>query len=383
MRVEVKPKLLTWACKRGDQDVGMLMKKFPQLERWLSEDLQPTLKQLEKFAKATYTPIGYLFLDEPPIEDVPIPDLRTVSNQRIGRPSPNLLDTLYICQQRQEWYRDFARTMGEPPLDFVGSANIHDDIVDVASRIRESLGFDLNERAHAPSWVDALRHFISQADSAGIMVMCSGVAKGNTHRALDPEEFRGFSLSDPLAPLVFINGKDTKSAQMFTLAHELAHIWLGESGLSDIHAASTPSLEIEQWCNRVAAEVLVPLADMRTALRPGADLDDEVKRLARRFKVSTLVILRRIHDSGGLTREAFWKAYSAEHTRLMDLSEKRGSGGGDFYLTRAASVSKRFARAVIASTWEGRSSFTEAFSLLGCRKMSTFRDFGHKLGMSF
>jgi Zn-dependent peptidase ImmA (M78 family) len=185
-----------------------------------------------------------------------------------------------------------------------------------------------------------------------------------------------------LAPLVFINGKDTKSAQMFTLAHELAHIWLGESGLTDIHAASTPSLEIERWCNRVAAEVLVPLEVMRADLQREADLDDEVKRLARRFKVSTLVILRRIHDAGGLTREAFWEAYSAEHERLVFLSRNRSSGG-NFYLTRAASVSKRFARAVIVSTWEGRSSFTEAFSLLGCRKMSTFRDFGHKLGMSF
>jgi Zn-dependent peptidase ImmA (M78 family) len=382
MRVDVKPELLSWACERGGRDVGLFLDRFPQLERWLSMDANPTLKQLEKFSHATHTPIGYLFLDTPPVDTVPIPDLRTVGNERIGHPSTNLLDTLYLCQQRQEWYRDFARSMGESPLAFVGSASIRDDIVPTAARIRGTLGFDLDERAKMPSWEDALRHFISQADDIGIMVMCSGVAKGNTHRTLDPEEFRGFALSDPLAPLVFINGKDTKSAQMFTLAHELAHIWLGESGLTDTQAASTPVLEIEQWCNRIAAEMLVPIEVVQAELRPGADLDDEVKRLARRFKVSSLVILRRIHDAGGLSREAFWDAFEAEHARLVALVRNR-EPGGDYYRTQSAGVSKRFARAVIAGTWEGRCSFTEAFSLLGCKKMSTFRDFGHKLGMSF
>ena len=380
MQVQIKPALLTWACERGGRDAGAFAGKFPQLDRWLSEEKKPTLKQLEKFANATHTAIGYLFLDEPPVENVPIPDLRTIGNLRIGHPSPDLLDTLYLCQQRQEWYRDFARTLRQPALGFVGSATLSDDIVLTARKIRDILGFDLDARANMGTWTEALRRFIEQADDIGILVMCSGVVSNNNRRALDPEEFRGFSISDELAPLVFINGKDTKSAQMFTLAHELAHIWLGESGLTDVEPVSDPQNDIESWCNRVAAELLVPLSVLKNELSTRAGLADEVKRLTRRFKVSSLVILRRIYDAGGLTREQLGREYRRELAQLRDVP---AGTGGNFYLTQAARVSKRFARAVMVSTWEGQSSFTEAFRLLGCKKMATFREFGHNIGMTF
>jgi len=224
--------------------------------------------------------------------------------------------------------------------------------------------------------VDALRRFIEQADNLGVLVMVNGVVGSSNRRKLDPAEFRGFALCDPLAPLAFVNGADTKAGQMFTLAHELAHLWLGESALTDVEPRSKPTNTVEKWCNCVAAELLVPLAVFRLEYDSGATLRDALDRLARRFKVSTLVVLRRIHDAGGLTREQFWREYDAEVQRLRN---RPPPSGGDFYLTTAARVSKRFARAVVASTWEGRSSFTEAFHLLGCRKMSTFRELGQRL----
>jgi Zn-dependent peptidase ImmA (M78 family)/transcriptional regulator with XRE-family HTH domain len=377
-RVEVKPKLLRWARERAGFDLDALTRRFPQLADWERGAARPTLKQLEHFAKATHTPIGYLFLQEPPIERVPIPDFRTVGKEHIGRPSPDLLDTVYLCQQRQEWYRDFARSMGDEPLSFVGSFQVTGDVVQVAGSMRDALGLDVDERRRIPTWTDALRRLIEQADALGVLMMVSGVVGSNNQRKLDPQEFRGFALADELAPLVFINGTDTKAAQMFTLAHELAHIWLGQSAVSDAQASLVPEHEVERWCNRVAAELLVPLEALRAEYDPRADLRHETDRLARRFKVSTLVILRRIHDAGGLTRKQLWEAYEAEIQRLPTTPQ---GSGGDFYLTLGARVSKRFARALVVSTLEGRSSFTEAFRLLGFKKMATFRDLGRSLGV--
>ncbi len=377
-RVEIRPEMLRWACERAGFEVGELAHRIPQLPAWARGEKRPTLKQLESFARTTHTPIGYFFLAVPPVERVPIPDLRTFANERVDHPSPDLLDTIYVCQQRQEWYREFARSMGELPLPFVGSVRVVDDVLQTAAMIRQALAFDIEERRQMPTWTDALRHFIEQADALGVLVMVSGVVGSNNQRKLDPQEFRGFALAETLAPLVFINGADTKAAQMFTLAHELAHIWIGQSALSDSQASSAPSQEVERWCNQVAAELLVPLKAFRAEHDRRADLRAELDRLARRFKVSTLVILRRMHDARSLTGDAYWAAYKSELDWLRELP--KGSGG-NFYLTLGARASKRFARALVLSTLEGRSSFTEAFRLLGFKKMATFRELGHNLGM--
>ena len=377
-RVAIQPKMLQWACERAGCAIADLEHRFPRLSAWERQEAQPTLKQVEAFAKATYTPIGYLFLQEPPVENIPIPDFRTLAGEYAGRPSPDLLDTIYVCQQRQEWYRDYARSIGADSLAFARSMNIRDNIGVAAETIRNALGFDVDERRRMPTWTDALRHFIDQADEIGVMVMCNGVVHNNNHRHLDPEEFRGFAMADDLAPLIFVNGADTKSGQMFTLAHELVHIWLGESAVSDSQPSFVPDQTVERWCNQVAAELLVPLDLMRREYDRKAELQDEIGRLARRFKVSTLVILRRIHDAGGLTREEFWNAYDEELERLRAIP--RGSGG-NFYLTQAARVSKRFASALVASTLEGQTLYTDAFRMLGFSKHATFQELGRSLGV--
>lgn len=380
IRIDVKPELLLWACERADRHVDSLAQRqsFRKLPEWISGKTRPTFKQLEKLAKATHTPFGYFFLSRPPKESVPISDLRTMGNEHIGYPSPDLLETVYICQQRQEWYQNFARATGERPLPFVGSAKLQSSIVKVAGNIRQTLGFDMKERSGIPTWTEALRRFIAQVDSCGVLVMISGIVGSNTHRPLNPQEFRGFALSDPLAPLIFINGKDTKAAQMFTLAHELAHIWLGESALSDVKPVTMPSHPVEIWCNQVAAECLVPLTDLRKLYRSGAPFRDNLDQLARRFKVSTLVILRRLFDAGKLTRNELEKKYVRELERLLVMPKSRG---GDFWLTLPVRVSRRFARALVVNTLEGQTLHRDAFRLLGFSKHATFNELGHRLGV--
>ena len=376
-RVDVQPELLRWARERARLDVAVLVRRFPRYLEWERGTARPTLKELEAFARTSRAPVGYLFLSEAPIEEVPIRDFRTVGDSAMGRPSPEMLDTVYLCHQRQDWYREFARVEGERPRAFVGSASIASDIEATAGQMRRALGFDLDERHTLPTWSAALRRFAEQAEALGVLVMISGMVGNSTRRRLDPEEFRGFALADPLAPVVFVNGADTKAAQMFTLAHELAHLWLGESALSDDAVRPTPLHPVEAWCNRVAAELLVPGEVVRAAHDASADLFSETQRLARRFKVSTLVVLRRLRDAGSLGEAEFRVAYREEIGRL---NARRAASGGSFHPTLSVRVGHRFGHALVTSTLEGRTSFSESLRLLGIRKMSTFREFADTLG---
>ena len=368
-RVHVAGAVLRWARERANYSLDRLSGRFPKIELWERGESQPTLKQLEAFAKATSVPIGFLFLPRPPVETMPIPDFRTVANVPLIHPSPELFDIVYLCQRRQNWYRDFVQSVDESRLEFVGSARICDDIGEAAASMRVLLGFDLDHRAGLAGWKDALRHLIEQAEARGILIMVSGIIDGQIERRLDPLEFRCFALSDQWAPLVFVNGADTKAAQMFALAYAVAYLWLGKSGISDADARGVPNQESERWCSRVAAELLVPLDALRDELDPTASFQNELDRLSLHFRVSTLVILRRIYDVGRLSPEELRVAYDAEVTRLELMREERG---GNFYLSLGARVSRRFARALVVSTLEGYTGFTDAFRMLGLKTMASF-----------
>ena len=159
IRAPVNPELLRWARVRAGITQGDLAAKFRKLPEWEGGQTRPTLKQVEAFARAVHVPVGYLFLSEPPEEAMPIPDFRTFAGHAVTRPSPNLLDTIYACQERQIWYRDFARIAGEPEIGFVDSASVEASPETVAAQMRETLAFDLATRRGCPTWTDALRLF--------------------------------------------------------------------------------------------------------------------------------------------------------------------------------------------------------------------------------
>lgn len=372
--------VLRWAAERAWLSEAVLSKRFRKWPLWLAGEAQPTLRQLEDFARLTHTPIGYFFLPQPPELRLPVPDFRTLGDETLTEPSSALLDTLFLCQQRQDWFREYARMHGLPRLPFVGSVSMHQAPEAVAMSIRQALALSVEGRQQLRTWSEALRELIGKTEDAGILLMASSIVGSNSHRSLDVEEFRGFALSDEFAPLIFLNGSDSKAAQMFTLAHELAHIWLGASGISNTEASRVPEQHVERWCNRVAAELLMPMEELRQVYDSAASVQEEMQRLARLFKVSTLVALRRLFDAGFIDQETLWQQYRIELGRIRLLDQRR-SGGGDFYRTLGARTGKRFAQAVLSSTLEGQTLFRDAFRMLGMRKTSTFYEAARELGV--
>ena len=380
--VNVRPALLAWARLRSGIDYVKLVKQFPQLARWEAGESAPTIRQLENFASYTHTPVGYLFLDVPPAETLPVPDFRTRSDGEMEQASADLLETIYICQLRQQWFSDHAIREGYEQCSFVGSLTADLEPSAAAQTINETLQFTLESRRAYRTWSEAFSGLTAKAEAMGCLVMTSGIVGSNTHRKLDPDEFRGFSLVDSYAPLIFINGADTRAATIFTLIHELAHLWLGQSGVDNPMPSANDSA-IERWCNSVAAEILVPGESVDMQYRPEADVLEEIDRLARLYKVSSLVVLSRLHDRQHLTWDEYRTAWNEEKDRLIEQIALAGSSdGGNFYNTLPVRVSKRFARALVSSAMDGQTPYSEAVGLLGFKSMSTFDTLSRELGVS-
>lgn len=380
-RVEIAPAMLAWAAERSGKSRESLLKSFPMLSDWEAGTVQPTFNQLEEFARSTYTALGYFFLPDPPDIVLPIPDLRTVGSHGVVSPSSNLLDTIATCLDRQDWFRSYLIDQGEEPLSFVGSLSTQVPVLRAAEVIRKSLDFAEDARVVMGSWEEALRILVANAETLGILVMISGIVGSDTHRKLDPTEFRGFALADSYAPVVFINGADAKSAQIFTLVHEIVHIWLGTSALTNggtDRARSDQAAPLERWVNLVAAELLVPEASITRAYKPGADLVEESRRLSRLYKVSPAVTLRRLFEIKLIS----WEQYRGADEETETLAHNAKPSGGNFYNTAPLRASRRFTRAVVASTLEGRTLYRDAFRLLGFRSQKAFDGLSHELGLA-
>lgn len=362
-RIAVSHQVLRWAVHRSRRQPEDLNERFPDLPRWITGEKRPTLRQLETFARATFTPLGYFFLPEPPEEPLPIPYFRTADAEEPDQPSPELLETIQMMQQRQDWMREFLQDQGFEPLGYVGSAHLNQDSVHVARQMRNTLGLDGNWAALHSTWTDALRGLREAMDDVGVLVVVNGILGNNTHRKLDVTEFRGFVLVDRYAPLVFVNGADSKAAQMFTLAHELAHIFLGSSAIFDLRLMQPADDAVEQFCNQVAAEFLVPEDELRDFWPAVHNMPDPFQALARQFKVSEIVVARRALDLGLIQRQAFFEFYQAYMQRDRDTASTQQ--GGDFYRNQNLRVGKRFASTVIRAAREGKILYTEAYKLTG------------------
>lgn len=378
MQVAVNAQVPEWALDRSRRRES-LERKFPKLSGWRDGDALPTFRQLQDFAKAAAVPFGYLLLQKPPVEQLPIANFRTVSGETGSGFSPELIDTIQAMQRRQVWMREYLIAEGHDRLPFVGSRRIDTEPAEIARNIRAVLGIDESWAANQPNRGEALRALIGKVENAGILVMSNGIVENNTHRKLDPQEFRGFVLVDDYAPLVILNGVDGKAARMFTLAHELAHIWIGVSAAFDLRDLQPADNDNERACNLIAAEFLVPSTVLAEFWPQVRGRDNPFQLLAKRFKVSEIVAARRLLDMGFIARAEFMKFYRAWQDREERLAKKAGDdGGGDFYASQNIRIGNRFGDLLTRSVQAGTTLYTDAWRLTGLKK-NTFQEYAQKI----
>ncbi|MDI6696362.1 MAG: XRE family transcriptional regulator [Anaerolineales bacterium] len=374
---KINPAILRWARDRlqlTEEEVARkvgLKDKPERLQAWEKGEELPTFRQAQELARALHIPFGYLFLSRPPLTTLPIADFRTLPESQKGKFSPELEDVLNDALRKRDWLRERRLQEGLRPLPFVERFSIQTNPQVICEDIRQTLDLPLPTARDAKTWDDHLRILVQHAEQAGIIVLQSSYVASNTHRTLSTKEFRGFALADPYAPLIFINAKDTVNGRIFTLAHELGHLWTGTSGISNPEAA-LPEKEqhaIERLCNQVAAELLVPEKILRERWQNRSITEETFQELAREFRVSTLVVLIRAYETGLLPVRNFQSAYADALQGIQDAAtnETTTSGGGDFYRTFKSRNGRLLLGEIAQALREGSILYKDAAELLGVK----------------
>mgnify|MGYP001171252509 CR=1 FL=1 len=360
MQVTVNPKVLEWAFSYARKTPKKILRKFPISDKWLTGEKKPTIHQLEEVAKFTEVPFGYLLLQEVPcIPEEKVTDFRTIQNRR-QRPegySTELRDTIQTMRERQDWLRDYKKENFYAPVPFLGTINSNMNETAIDTIIRKTLGIPRDWFNYCKK-NDALNYFRSRIEALGVVVFINGIVGNNTHRKLNIEEFRGFALPDPYAPLIFVNGADTSNGRLFTLLHEMIHLFLNQEALDD---------GTESFCNRIAASILVPYDFFLTEWNKSPE---DFEHLAEVFPVSKLVLYR-IALTLNLISQDQWK--KLHFGFLQQIKKSNIGGGGNFNYILPNRIGHSFSRFVFNALREGNLMYTDAYHLLGI-KGKTFQN---------
>lgn len=370
----INPQILQWASSRCNLSASDLAKnvevKQEKVISWLEGRSYPSFSKAKKLARILRIPFGYLYLTNPPVENIPLPDLRTIENNTNNKFSLDFIETLRATRQKQQWFKDFLISEGEESLPFVSKYSPGTDENIVARDIRKELEIDEKIRKKSRTWSDFLANFIKTCEDKRIVILKNSVVNNSNNRKLSLDEFRGFLIVDKIAPFIFINGTDTKAGQIFTLAHELAHLWIGKEGISnpDLRISQQKIIGIEQYCNRIAAEILVPESDFNKYWDRAKSVHTNLEILARQFKVSQLVILRRAYDLNKVNHARFNHYYS-EILKFIKSRENILTSGntGNFYNTLLSRNSRLLSHTLISATLEGKVTFRDAAKMLNVK----------------
>jgi Zn-dependent peptidase ImmA (M78 family) len=366
--VNINSNMFTWAIARAGYDLSDFAIKFPKIQDWVDQKKKPTVKQLEAFSKKVHLPFGYLFLPEPPKESLPIPFFRT-NNGGQNNVSINVYDTILLMQQRQDWLREYLIENDFQPLPFVGKFRNSQNYNEIVADIRKTLGLNNEWASSLKTWQEALDHLAQKIEDIGITIVFNGVVENNTSRPISVDECRGFVLVDSIAPFMFINNSDGKAAQLFTIIHELAHIWTGHSAGFDFRQLLPANDPIELLCDKVSAEFLVPAESFVKVWRTKPN----IANTARYFKVSEIVIARRALDLGYFTKAEFFAFYNEYSNREFLKKENQGDSG-NFYATAKKRIGLTFAAHVNQAVKSGKLLYRDAYKLTSL-KGDTYQTF--------
>lgn len=333
--------------------------KFPKVNEWNTKYSKPTYLQLVELAKIFHIPFGYFFLEKIPTKKYPIPHYRTITNKQF-KASGELLETIETIEQRRGFARNILQE-SRKPLTFANSITIKTDIDKAAQLLRDTLKLPVDWAStleeQRKGWREAFFMLTKRAEQAGIFVVQNSKENG---RVLKVEEFRGFVLYDEYAPFIFINGNDFFTGKMFTIIHEIAHILIGESASFDFANLNAAHNDIEQFCDRVTAEFLVPKILILKEYESG---NRDYANLAERFKVSRIVIARRLQDLNKISEKEFMAAYNSFQTGFNEVNKK--GDGGMFYNSAPYKISREFFKLVYNSVKSNRLLYRDAFRLTG------------------
>lgn len=382
--IKVNPTILNWLMQEAQQgNVGSSI--IDLIKEWISGEKEPTFSQIEKVSKKINIPFGYFFLEKPPLEKCKIVDFRTVDSISIHNPSRDLIDTVDLMSGIQEWMAEYNKENGASGYNFVGSIKTTDSVIPAAKTIREDLNLSLNwfeDFRNAREAFNSLRNTIADI---GVIVMMNGIVGNNTHRTLNVSEFRAFALTDPYAPLIFINSRDADNGKLFSLLHELVHVWIGKDNFyNDVYGVSQKVSKEEQFCNAVAAEILVPDSIFidEWSNQTGSN-EAIIYELEKKFICSRFTLLIKAFNTRRIEK--------AEFNRLLNLfkgqfetmqNQKQGeiSGGGDFYRTLATKWDRKVIQAMYSGVQSGRNQYRDVYRLTNTTG-KTFHELVRKVGI--
>lgn len=365
--VHVKPEIIHWILQTIQLE-NIASSVLDLLHKWQTGEKIPTFNQVEDMSKKINIPFGYFFLDKPPIEDCPIIEYRTIDSSMIAEPSRNLVDTVDLMMDIQEWMAEYVVENGQEELEYVGSAAGVTDALSVAKDIRKRLDISIDWYGDRRNAKDSFLFLKRKIENIQILVMMSGIVGNNTRRKLNVDEFRAFTLVNKYAPLIFINSCDSDNGKLFSILHELTHVWIGENSFyNDQMGISFENHGVEKLCNAVAAEILVPTAPFLEKWKSNNDGGlEKIEEMAKAFRCSKFVVARKALDYGKISQKIYESAIREFTKEFKDWQEKQRENkdsGGNYYRNLASKMDRNFVTALARSASEGRTQYTEIYRL--------------------